>query len=150
MINRQAITHHITIGGRPDAKEIAALHAEGFSTIVNLLMPDEDGALEEEHLVKQVGMDYAHVPISPDTLDDLTVARFSEAVSSSEGPVAVHCKGGGRAGIMTLIHLAIEGGWSLEETLKIGEEMGAKIGIDSPYRDFLEDYILRHSAGERG
>lgn len=149
MLNEHKMTEKITIGGRPEAADIADLRERGFETVVNLMMPDEPGWAAEERLVEDAGLSYAPIPVSPDTLDDVAMARFSQAVASSTGPVAVHCKGGGRAGVLTLLHLAVEQGWTVETALEIGEKSGAKVGEDSPYRSFFESYIRRHSAGER-
>ncbi len=149
MLNEQQINDQITIGGKPDANEIQDLKKRGFKTIVNLLTPDEPGYAGEEREVEDAGLTYASVPVSPALLDDAAMARFTGAITSSDGPVAVHCKGGGRAGIMTLLHLAVNGGWTLQHALDEGEKMGVKIGPDSPYRAFFEDYMRRHSAGER-
>ena len=148
MLNEQKITDKISIGGALRDGDAQDLETRGFKTVVNLMTPDESYAGEEE-LVKGVGLTYAPIPISPATLDDITVARFLQAVESSDGPVAVHCKSGGRAGLMTLLALGIENGWSLDKTLEEGEKMGIKVAPDSPYRGFFESYIKRHSAGER-
>ena len=148
MLNEQKITDQISIGGALRDGDAQDLENRGFKTVVNLMMPDESYAGEEE-LVKGAGLTYAPIPISPATLDDITVARFLQAVESSNGPVAVHCKSGGRAGLMTLLALGIEHGWSLEKTYQEGEQVGLKVAADSPYRSFFESYIKRHSAGER-
>ena len=148
MLNEQKITDKISIGGALRDGDAQDLENRGFKTIINLMMPDESSDGEEE-LVKGVGLTYAPIPVSPTTLDDITVARFLQAVESSDGPVAVHCKSGGRAGLMTLVALTIEHGWSLNQALEEGEKMGIKVGADSPYRSFFENYIKRHSAGER-
>ena len=100
-------------------------------------------------MVEGVGLDYESLPTSPDLLDDIAVARFIQEVDSSGGPVYVHCKMGGRASIMALLHDAVGGGWTIEKTMKTAEEKGVKLGDDSPYKDFVEDYLARHSAGER-
>ncbi len=149
MLNEHQITKKITIGGRPDKAEIESLHARGFETVINLLTPDEVGHEHEEREVEDAGMTYAAVPTAPDLLDDISMARFSQAIDSSDGPVAVHCKGGGRAGVLTMLHLAVSNGLTVEEALETAEESHVKIGTDSPYRAFFESYIRRHSAGER-
>jgi uncharacterized protein (TIGR01244 family) len=149
MLNEQKINKQITIGGRPDAEELAKLKERGFKTIINLLTSDEPGFAEEELLVENLGLTYSSVPVSPALLDDLAVSRFSQAIVSSDGPVAVHCKSGGRAGLMTLMHLGVSHGWTVEHTIEEGEKLGIKLAPDSPYRDFFADYIKRHSAGER-
>lgn len=149
MLNEQQITKKLTIGGKPDEADIQDLKSRGFRTVINLMMPDEPGALEEERQVESTGLSYSHIPVSPVTLDDAAVFRFDQAIDSSDGPVAVHCKGGGRAGVMTLLYLATKNQWAVEQAIAEGEKMGAKIGPDSPYREFFEEYIRRHSAGER-
>ena len=149
MQNEQQISEKITIGGRPDAAQLDDLKSRGFRTVINLMTPDEPLYAGEELAVESRGLSYSAIPISPPLLNDIAVAQFSQAIDSSDGPVAVHCKGGGRAGVLTLLHLAIENGWTLEHTLQEAENIGAKIGPDSPYRAFFESYIQRHSAGGR-
>ncbi|PQV64421.1 TIGR01244 family protein [Abditibacterium utsteinense] len=149
MQNEQSFNDKITIGGRPDASEIEELHNRGFKTVVNLLTPDEPGFETEEAEVENTGMTYASIPTSPALLDDIAMARFSQAIDSSSGPVAVHCKGGGRAGVLSLLHLAVTHGWNREKACEEAEKLKVKIGPESPYRAFFESYIQRHSAGER-
>jgi uncharacterized protein (TIGR01244 family) len=149
MLNERQITKKLTIGGKPAEADVQDLKARGFRTVINLMMPDEPGALEEERLVENTGMSYSHIPVSPVTLDDAAVYRFDQAIDSSDGPVAVHCKGGGRASVMALLYLATKHQWTVDQTIAEGEKMGAKIGPDSPYREFVEEYVRRHSAGER-
>ncbi len=150
MQNEQQFSDKITIGGRPDTAEIEKLHARGFKTIINLMTPDEPGFAGEELAVENTGMTYSSIPIAPKLLDEAAMARFSQAIESSDGPVAVHCKSGGRAGVLSLLHLAVSHGWNRETALREAQEMGVKIGPESPYRAFFESYIGRHSAGERG
>ncbi|HEX8834094.1 MAG TPA: sulfur transferase domain-containing protein, partial [Abditibacteriaceae bacterium] len=129
-----------------------AAHDKGIRTIINLRTADENGVLtDEERLVENSGLSYAAIPISPETIDDAAVAQFSQILASVDAlPAIVHCQGGGRAGVLTLLHLAIENGWSFEETLAKGAEMGNIAPAEnSPYRAFFERYINQHSAGER-
>jgi len=151
-MNQREIIEGISIAGQPTAEDIARLRDEGFKTIVNLRLPEDNGILEdEEHIVEGSGLNYAAIPVSPTVVDDLAVQRFSQAIYDKESrPALIHCGSGGRAGIMLLLHLAIEHGWSVERTL----EEGAKLGDLAPsetsaYRPFFEGYIKRHSAGER-
>ena len=147
----RAITDTISIGGQPDENDIQALQDQGFRTIVNLRTPGEEGYREsEEREVEGKGLTYAAIPTSPELLDDLAMQRFTGAVATTDAtPVYVHCAGGGRAGILALLHLAVTNGWTLEEALAAGHELGITFKEDSPYRAFFEDYIKRHSAGER-
>jgi uncharacterized protein (TIGR01244 family) len=152
MINEGKVTDDITISGQPSVDELRRLRDEGYRTVINLRTPGELGELsDEERIVEESGLNYASIPVSPQTLDDMAVERFTNTIAS-EGrtPVLVHCKSRGRAGMLALLHLAIQNGWSLQQTLEEGKNRGNIAPPEgSPYRQFFESFIHRHSAGER-
>lgn len=151
MKNEREIFPGLLIGGQPAAEDIEDLRERGIASLVNLRTDDEEGVLAEEaSLAHAAGLEYTHLPVSPETLDDAAVARFTAAVDS-EGrmPVAVHCQGGGRAGLMVLLHQAVKQGWSVQRALEEGERLGIAPPPDGRYRPFFEAYLRRHSAGER-
>ncbi len=151
-MNARNITNDIAISGQPSRDELGRVAEQGYRTVVNLRTADEPGVLsDEERLVEGAGLTYAAIPVSPGMLDDAAVERFSQALASVDGtPALVHCKGGGRAGMMTLLHLAIQNGWSLEQTLDEGKKLGDIAPPESsPYRAFFESFIKRHSPAHR-
>lgn len=150
MKNLKQIDSQLWISGQPTEEELRNAAGQ-FRTVVNLRTAGETGLVpDEERLVEGAGLNYAPIPVSPATLDDAAVERFSQALGSEDStPALIHCQGGGRAGVMTLMHLAVTHGWSLQRALEEGERLGIGPAADSPYREFFEDYIHRHSAGER-
>ncbi len=152
MDNFRQINAQISISGQPTTEDLDSLVEKGFRTVVNLRTEDEPGILpDEEREVESRALNYAAIPVSPTLLDDPAVARFSQALESVDGtPALVHCKSAGRASMMTLLHLAVKHGWSIAQALQTGKEMGDLAPSEtSPYRAFFEDYLRRHSAGER-
>jgi uncharacterized protein (TIGR01244 family) len=141
MINQQQYTPHLTIGGRPDDGEFAGLKKQGASTIVSFLTPDEAEYAGEEAAARAAGLEFVSIPVTPDTLSTEKVESFCRAVEQAPGAVVAHCKGGGRASVMAILALAKAHHWSLEQTLQEGEKRGAKVGPDSPYRNFVESYF---------
>jgi uncharacterized protein (TIGR01244 family) len=150
-MNDRKITDDITVGGQPTAEELQNLRANGYRTVVNLRTPDEEGVLrDEERLAEDTGLNYSSIPVSPDTLDDIAVQNFQGALIGDDRlPALVHCKGGGRAGVLTLLHLTINNGWSLAQALEEGNKLGIAPSETSPYRAFFDDFIKRHSPAER-
>lgn len=150
-MNEKTIEDGIITAGQPTAQDIEKYRAQGVRSIINLRLIEESPEVaDEERLVENSAMNYSHIPISPATLDDISVQRFSQALSSIDAqPAVIHCAGGGRAGVMTLLHLSITHGWSLQQTLQEGEARGIAPKEDSPYRAFFESYIKRHSPAER-
>ncbi len=151
-MNERVINRDVTIAGQPSAADIAGYEQAGYHTVINLRTEGEAGQLaDERERVEATGMNYAAIPVAPDTLDDIAVGRFIQAIESDGAkPAVAHCKSGGRAGLMTLLYLAVTHGWSIEQALAQGQAMGG-IGpaAASPYRAFFEGYLKRHSAGER-
>jgi cytochrome b6-f complex iron-sulfur subunit len=150
-MNERQIAAGISVGGQPTPTEIESLHDRGYRTVVNVRTHADDGYLaDEERLVEDAGLNYAEIPISPQHIDDIAVQRFSQALESVDAkPAFVHCGSGGRAAMMVLLHLAVQNGWSLQRALGEGEKLQAAPSPTSPYRAFFEEYIKRHSAGER-
>ena len=126
MKNLKQITSDLWISGQPTADELSNV-GERFRTVVNLRTADENGVLpDEERLVEGAGLNYAPIPVTPVSLTDADVERFSQAVSSADAtPALIHCQGGGRAGVMTLLHLAIANGWTLQRTLEAAQDWRA-------------------------
>lgn len=150
-MNERQIAEGIIVAGQPTPDDISLLHDRGFRTVVNVRTPQDDGYLpDEERLVESAGLNYAEIPVSPQRIDDIAVFRFGQAIESTDGkPALVHCGSGGRAAMMALLHLAVKNGWSLQYTIEEGQRLQAVPSPTSPYRAFFEDYIRRHSAGER-
>jgi len=150
-MKEQQITPEITVGGQPTADNIRELKERGFQTVINLRAPDEKNLLKDEKRhVEDNCMDYASIPVASQTLDEAAVQRFSTTVGAKNSqPVYVHCGSGGRAGVLALLYLAIDNGWTVEQALQEGEKHGIGPSERSPYRRFFEEYIQRRSAGER-
>lgn len=150
-MNKRKITPKIFIGGQPSETDLDALKTEGFRTIINLRTSDEKGYFaDEEHAIENRGLNYAELPTSPELLDDLAIHRFFNALNSDDNwPIYIHCAGGGRAGVLTLLFLAVKNGWTLNKAYTKGEELQIAPKKNSPYRAIFENYIKRHSAGER-
>ncbi|MBV9864867.1 MAG: protein tyrosine phosphatase family protein [Abitibacteriaceae bacterium] len=152
MLNERKITNEISISGQPTAEDIADVAQRGFRMVVNLRAEGEQSDPDEEkRLVEEAGLNYTEIPVTPASLDDLAVQRFQGAVTGYDStPAIVHCGSGGRAGIMVLLHLALTHGWSIQQALEEGEKMGnIAPGPDSPYRQFFESFLKRHSPAER-
>ncbi len=142
MINEQKISEKVIAGGVPDHTDIDTFKNRGVSTVISLLTEGEPG-FTEGPTVQAAGLNFVSIPISVDSINDDAVERFSEAVEKSEGEVVVHCKSGGRAGIMTLLHEAKKNGWDFQTACEEGKKFNAKIGPESLYRPFFEDYVSR-------
>jgi uncharacterized protein (TIGR01244 family) len=140
----RAVTDRITIADQPTEAELASLSAEGYVGVVNLRHDGEPeqplSPAAEGETVRALGLDYLHQGVGGAPLSDQAVAAVSEFLDRhADGRVLVHCRKGGRAAALTLLHLARKQGWSPSETLARGEAMGLK--IEGGLRTVIEQYL---------
>ena len=110
-------------GGQPTADELAALAEQGFETVINLRMPDEDATTAE--VAEELGMNYVSLPIDGSAgLTEENAIAFAELLGELEGPAVVHCGSGNRVGAMYALKAFYVDGMSSEEALAVGQEAG--------------------------
>ena len=64
ILNYLPITEKIATSGQPCREDFQAIAKGGYSTVINLGMPDAPDAIAEEgQLVTALGMNYIHLPI---------------------------------------------------------------------------------------
>lgn len=77
-------------GGVPEGEEgLHTLAAMGIKTIVSV-----DGATPDVATAEKLGMRYVHLPISYDTVTPARQKELAQALSSTEGPIYMHCHHG--------------------------------------------------------
>jgi len=144
----RAITSKVTIGDQPGEADLGRLKAEGYAGVVNLRNDGEPeqplGTAAEGGQVRALGMDYLHMGVggSPLTEDGVkSVCDFLDA----HPKVMVHCRKGGRAAALVLIHQAQANGWSAAEAVAKGRGLGLE--VDGGLRAIVENYLDTHRAG---
>ncbi len=135
--------------------ELAKWRREGISTVVSLLMPEEEREFDletEGRDARNQSMKFLSVPIAdrqvPDSdADLLSVVQKVEAVLDAGNNVVVHCRQGiGRSGLFAAC-LLINRNWSPQAAV---EELSAARGRSVPetleQRKWLDQYAARSQA----
>ncbi|MFQ5790772.1 MAG: beta-lactamase hydrolase domain-containing protein [Acidobacteriota bacterium] len=127
----------IAMAGQPTPEGLRKVKDAGFKTILNLRTPRE-GSTEEAEPVEALGLSYINIPITPDSITDEKVARFSDIVNDpANKPLLIHCASSNRVGGMWYIHRAMVD--HLDEQQGIHE--ARKTGLRSP---ILEDIVIEY------
>ena len=64
IVNYREYSETLSSSGQPDAEQLGILRASGFERVVNIAFSDHDNSPpHEDRLVKDLGMDYVHVPV---------------------------------------------------------------------------------------
>jgi uncharacterized protein (TIGR01244 family) len=150
MTELRKINESFAVGlGHPDKKDLAELAMDGFRAVVNLRHPDEDGQPlqpgDEGEEVRSLGMDYIHIPVSGEALDESVVDRFRDSVEDLPEPIYVHCASGKRSGAFTMMHVASKGNMSGDDALRRAEAMGFECD-SADLEKFVKNYVDNHNS----
>lgn len=152
MQERIKLNDQITVGAQPTEEQLGELQRSGCKTVINLRTAGEDeqplSPEAEGERVRAQGMEYRHLPVSIEAMGPELVDRFREEIEAVPGPVFVHCKSGMRAGAFSMMHLAVEQGWSGEDTLQKAEQMGFECK-QPELKEFVKGYIDGHGGQAR-
>lgn len=149
---KKTITDAITIGDQPSGDDLNSLKAEGYVGVVNLRNDGEPeqplSTSAEGDAARALGLDYLHYGVgsAPLTGDGVSsVCRFLD--DHAGGKTLVHCRKGGRAAALVLLHRALSENWSPDEAVANGNALG--LGVDGGLRALVETYLREHAPKNR-
>jgi uncharacterized protein (TIGR01244 family) len=131
-------------GGQPSLEHLQKLKDEGVRTIINLRVPTEYNASEEEEMAKKLGLGYYNIPVSSEGPKNEQVAEFLKITDDEANrPSFIHCGSAARVGAFWMIRRVLRDKWTLEAA----EEEAKKIGLrDRPKLiEFARKYIKDNS-----
>ena len=93
ILNYIAISDKIGTSGQPTPNQFKEIASAGFTTVINMAMPDSTNALPDEGgLVSEAGMNYFHMPVSFEAPTKKDLSLFLKLMKVVEGKkVWVHC-----------------------------------------------------------
>ena len=93
ILNYIKISDNIGTSGQPSPDQFNLIASAGFSTVINLAMPDSTNALPDEGgFVKEAGMNYFHIPVPFEAPTHQHLMLFLKLMRAVTGEsVWVHC-----------------------------------------------------------
>lgn len=100
-MEQKRINDHVSVSGQIQPTDVAALKANGFTTIVNN-RPDgeEPGQPTSADIAKAAaaaGLDYHHIPLGREGVSPDMVEKTRSVLEGSKGPVFCYCRSGTRS-----------------------------------------------------
>jgi uncharacterized protein (TIGR01244 family) len=136
----------VACAGAITPESVADIKSMGFSTIINLRRPSEEGAnIEAEAAAAQAaGIRFVHLPFGGEQLDMTVPDRFIETITEpGTEPAFIHCAGGGRAAMMWFIKRVVVDDWDVERAMDEATALGLR--PESRLREFALEYIAARS-----
>lgn len=132
-------------GGQPRLEHLAKLKEEGVKAIINLRVPTEHRAEEEEAEAKRLGLRYFNIPFVFAEPKDEQADEFLKLTDDpANRPAFIHCTGAIRVGAFWMIRRVLRDGWTVERAEEEAREIGLR---ESPHlNEFARKYVETHKA----
>ncbi len=146
MWDRIELSQHVKVGRMPPGeRELDALRRDDVRAIVDLRTHDETighaaPPAVEATRTRARGMDYIHVPVSAESVDKTDLDRVGEALRHAPKPVLIHDSGGNRAGMIALVHAAVEAGVPGAEMMEMARHLDLVFG-DTAQQEVFAHYV---------
>lgn len=138
--NFYKLSETLACSGQPTKEQIKGLSAQQYQVVVNLGLSDAKYSLPDEAAsVKQLGMEYFHVPVlfNNPQIDDLKL--FLKYMSGQKDKkTLVHCAANYRASCFTALYLYYLNEINDEEVINMVDEVWQP---DLIWQSFLEEGI---------
>jgi protein tyrosine phosphatase (PTP) superfamily phosphohydrolase (DUF442 family) len=106
IINYLEYSDSLSSAGQPDAAQLRALKEAGFERIVFLAFSDHDDSLaNEDRIVKELDMDYVHIPVDWDAPTKSDFYLFAGGMKQEpDKKTLVHCQVNFRASAFSFLY----------------------------------------------
>lgn len=127
VVNFTQVDTTVACGGDTPREVFPTLKDQGFTSVVNLRLPEEPGVAEEAGAVADAGLLYFHLPMNPAAPLAETAEAFLEVLADpANQPVYIHCASANRVGAVWAIKRVVQDGWTREAAIAEAQQIGLK------------------------
>ena len=134
----------VACAGAVTPSAVAEIKKMGFTSIINLRQPTEQGADidGEAAAAKTAGINFFNIPFNNAAPDNAAVDRFLQTITQpGNQPAFIHCASGNRAAAMWFVKRVLVDKWDVE---RAGSE-AASLGLgNATLKTFMLSYIESH------
>ena len=117
IINYREYSPMLSSSGQPTADQLTAVSEAGFERVVFLAFSDHEASVaNEDRIVKELGMEYAHIPVNweaPTASDFYMFAGLMQRAPAKK--TLVHCQVNFRASAFSFLYRVIVGDVPIDE-----------------------------------
>ena len=141
VVNYTRVDATVACAGATPVEALPELKKNGFASIINFRMPQEQGANidQAKATAEKVGLKYIHLPHQTPT-PEIADAFLKAVADPANQPVYIHGASANRVGAMWFIKRVKLDGWDTEKAMKEAET----IGLRAPaLKEFALGYVAK-------
>lgn len=141
--NATQVLPGVITGGQPTRDHLEALARSGNAIVVDMREAMEPRPFDEPALVKQLGMEYRHLPVGPRSMNDTTLEALRATVAEAPArPVFIHCASANRVGGALIPVLMLDQQMEEEDAVDAAMRVGLR---SAELMEWGLDYVRRKS-----
>ena len=111
----------LSSSGMPKPEQLKSVAEAGVQIVINLATSKSEGAIPNEgELVKNLGMEYIHIPVDWNNPTKQNLDDFMRAMDDHQDEhVLVHCQANFRASAFVSLHRILRQGWQTDDALEV-------------------------------
>jgi uncharacterized protein (TIGR01244 family) len=119
------INEELSIAGQITIEDLKQIAEEGYQSVLNLQMPDEDGYDITEEISSQIiGLVYCNLPTKLRDINTSVISQLCQKISELPKPVLIHCDNAIRSIAVVLVYIATKQGISLDRAFQRVQKLG--------------------------
>lgn len=133
-------------GGMPTADQLVSVAQAGVKLVINLATAKSENALPNEaELIKELGMEYVHIPVDWNQPTEENLTEFMNAMDSRKNvKTFVHCQANYRATAFIALYRVLRLGWqdknAFDNLRKMWDTQKYPV-----WKKFIEDMLKKRS-----
>lgn len=129
--------------GQPTAEQLSAVREAGYERVIYIAFSNNDGALDNEDvLVKNLGMDYLHIPVDWQNPQARDFHQFADAMQRApDRKTLLHCQVNARATAFSFLYRVIHEGVPVAEAK---QDMNTVWQPNETWRDFIFEVLAQN------
>ena len=119
--NFRALDDALLTAGQPNEEQLEDAARQGVKVVINLALHDDPrySLRDEAGSVRELGMDYVHIPVQFDAPTEADLHAFFAAMDAHAGQkTLVHCAANYRVTAFVGLYRVIREGWSPEKAFE--------------------------------
>jgi uncharacterized protein (TIGR01244 family) len=145
--NFREIDSILLTAGQPTEAQLADAADQGVQVVVNLALHDDSrySLPDEAGCVRQLGMEYVHIPVQFKAPTEEDLLAFFNAMDAHKGKkTLVHCAANYRVTAFLGLYRVIREGRTVPEAF---EPMRSVWEPDDTWKQFIAEMLARHAPG---
>ena len=142
IFNYRSYSDSFASSGQPTESQIQGLPKEGFQRVVYIAFSDQERSLpNEDRLVKELGMEYVHIPVDWNAPTPSDFALFAGAMHRSPKKTLLHCQANYRASAFAFLYRTI---FENIPVAQAKDDMNDVWVLNQTWTDFVHNTLLAH------